>query len=65
MKKSKKPKLKKYTLTLTEPEVRRLSAYAEESGVERPVALHRIVSQMLRQYSMAPAAKHDKQGHTR
>ena len=60
MKKSKKPKLKKYTLTLTEPEVRRLSAYAEESGVERPVALHRIVSQMLRQYSMAPAAKHDK-----
>ena len=60
MKKSKKPKLKKYTLTLTEPEVRRLSAYAEESGVERPVALHRIVSQMLRQYSMAPTAKHDK-----
>lgn len=60
MKKSKKPKPKKYTLTLSEPEVRRLSAYAEESGVERPVALHRIVSQVLRQYSMSPAAKHDK-----
>jgi len=60
MKKSKKPKLKKYTLTLTESEVRRLTAYAEDSGIDRPVALHRIVSQMLRQYSLAPATRHDK-----
>ena len=28
--------------------------------VERPAALHRIVSQVLRQYSMTPSAKHDK-----
>lgn len=60
MNKPKKPRQKKYTLTLSEPEVRRLTAYAEDCGVERPVALHRIVSQMLRQYSLAPASKHDK-----
>lgn len=60
MKKSKQPKTKKYTLTLSEPEVRRLTAYAEASGVERPVALHRIVSQMLREYSQAPATRQDK-----
>ena len=60
MGKSKKPKQKKYTLTLSEPEVRRLTAYAEDCGVERPVAPHRIVSQMLRQYSLTPESKHDK-----
>ena len=60
MKKTKKPKPKKYTLTLTEPEVRRLTAYAEASGVERPVALHRIVSQVLRQYGQSPAVRQDK-----
>ena len=48
MKKEPKPKPKKYTLTLSEPEVRRLTAYAAESGIERPVTLHRIVSQALR-----------------
>lgn len=60
MGKPKKPKQRKYTLTLSEPEVRRLTAYAEDCGVERPVALHRIVSQMLRQYSLAPVDKRDK-----
>ena len=60
MKKSKHPKTRKYTLSLTEAEVRRLTAYAEASGVERPVALHRIVSQMLRQYAQAPAQHKDK-----
>lgn len=50
MKKSEKPKTKKYTLTLSECEVRRLTAYAAQAGVERPVALHRIVSQGLRQF---------------
>ena len=58
--KPKRPKQKKYTLTLSEPEVRRLTAYAEASRVERPVALHRIVSQMLREYSQAPARQQDK-----
>ena len=60
MKKPKKPKTRKYTLTLSETDVRRLTAYADASGLKRPVALHRLVSQMLRQYSQAPAVKHDK-----
>ena len=60
MKKPKRPKTRKYTLTLSEPEVRRLTAYAEAGGVERPVALHRIVSQALRDYSAAPASRLDK-----
>lgn len=60
MKKEIKPKPKKYTLTLSEPEVRRLTAYAAESGIERPVALHRIVSQALRAYEATPADRRDK-----
>ena len=60
MKKQGKPRQKKYTLTLSEAEVRRLTAYAEAGGIERPAALHRIVSQVLREYSLAPAASHDK-----
>lgn len=58
MKKS--PKTKKYTLTLSEAEVRRLSAYAAAGGIERPVALHRIVSQALREYTASPSAHQDK-----
>ncbi len=60
MAKTAKPKQKKYTLTLSEAEVRRLTAYAEADGIDRPAALHRIVSQVLRQYSAAPGAKQDK-----
>ena len=60
MAKQTKPKMRKYILTLSELEVRRLTAYAADSGIERPVALHRIVSQMLRQYDCAPAREHDK-----
>ena len=60
MKKETKPKLKRYTLTLSEPEVRRLTAYAAENGIERPVALHRIVSQALRAYETTPPDRHDK-----
>lgn len=60
MKRHKHPKPKKYTLTLSEAEVRRLTAFAEAAGVERPVALHRLVSQGLRQYSAAPASRLDK-----
>lgn len=58
--KPKKPKLRKYTLSLSETEVRRLTAYAEASGMERPAALHRIVSQMLRQYDQSPVSRQDK-----
>ncbi len=59
-KKSRQPKQKKYTLTLSEAEVHRLTAYAEAGGIDRPAALHRIVSQVLRQYSAAPTAQRDK-----
>lgn len=60
MARQERPKTRKYTLTLSELEVRRLTAYAEDSGMERPAALHRIVSQVLRQYDCAPAREHDK-----
>lgn len=56
----KKPKNKKYTLTLSEPEVRRLSAYATSHGIDRPTALHRIVSNTLRQFATAPCNELDK-----
>ena len=60
MKRSPKPKTKKYTLTLSETELRRLSAYADAGGMERPAALHRIVAQALRECTAAPAARCDK-----
>ena len=37
-----KPKLKKYVVTLNECEMRRLSVYAAQSGVDRPTALARL-----------------------
>lgn len=60
MKKPKRPKTKKYTLTLSEPEVRRLTAYADAGGMERPAALHRIVSQALRDYGASPTSRIDR-----
>ena len=56
-----KHKLKKYTVTLTEAELRRLSAYASAEGVERPAALHRLVSQGLRQYGNSRQQPSDRQ----
>ena len=60
MNKQKKPRLKKYTLVLSESEMRRLTRYAEQEGVDRPAALHRIVSQALRQVPLAPADRRDE-----
>lgn len=59
MKKEKKPKLKRYTLTLTELDVYRLGAYADSCGIDRPTALHRLMKQSLRQFAAAPADKGD------
>ena len=59
-KKIKKPKSKKYMLTLSDTELRRLTAYADAGGMERPAALHRIVSQALREYTLAPSLRHDE-----
>lgn len=60
MKKPKGPKLKRYTLTLTEPEMRRLTRYADDCGIDRPTALHRLVSQSLRQVATAAADRRDE-----
>ena len=56
----KKPRIKKYTLTLSEAELRRLTAYAKGNRVDRPTALHHIVAAALRDYSLAPPTAIDK-----
>lgn len=57
--KVKKPKQKKYVLTLTEREALRLGRYADAVGVSRPLALQRLVKQALRQAADVPAGKVD------
>lgn len=57
MKKEKKPKLKKYTLTLSEREALRLGRYADAVGVSRPLALQRLMKQALREVADLPAEK--------
>lgn len=42
-------KSRKYTITLSECEMRRLTAYAASCGVDRPAALGRLVRQSLRE----------------
>ena len=44
----KKPRVKRYTVALSEREVRRLTLYAEAEGTDRPTALHRLVALSLR-----------------
>ncbi len=55
--KVKKPKQKKYVLTLSEREALRLGRYADAVGVSRPLALQRLVKQALRQAADVPAGK--------
>ena len=57
--KVKKPKQKKYVLTLTEREALRLGRYADAVGVSRPLALQRLVKQALRQAADVPAGRVD------
>lgn len=59
MSKPKKPKLKKYTLTLSEREVLRLGRYADAVGVSRPLALQRLMKQALREAADIPAGRED------
>lgn len=47
-KKTDKRRVRRYTVTLSECEVRRLTRYADTSGIDRPTALHRLLSQSLR-----------------
>lgn len=57
--KVKKPKQKKYVLTLSEREALRLGRYADAVGVSRSLALQRLVKQALRQAADVPAGKVD------
>ena len=59
MNKVKKPKLKKYVLTLSEREALRLGRYADAVGMSRPQALQRLVKQALREAADVPAGKED------
>lgn len=47
-KKTDKRRVRRYTIALSECEVRRLTRYADASGIDRPTALHRLLSQSLR-----------------
>lgn len=60
MKPPKKHKPRRYTVTLTDLDVRRLTAYADSSGIDRPTALHRLLKQSLRENAAALPCKIDK-----
>ena len=55
-------RVRRYTVTLSECEVRRLTSYAAASGTDRPTALHRLLSQLLREAAatMPSAATHNE-----
>ncbi len=50
-----KSRVRRYTVTLSECEVRRLTSYAERADIDRPTALHRLLSQSLREATSALA----------
>ena len=58
--------VKRYTVTLSDCEVRRLTRYAKASNIDRPTALHRLLSQSLREatadLSEAPAHNENQLG---
>lgn len=58
MRQQEKPKQKKYVVTLSESEMRRLSVYAAKSGIDRPAALSRLIRHGLRDVA-APVAADD------
>lgn len=57
-----KSRVRRYTVTLSESEVRRLTRYADAAGTDRPTALHRLLSQSLREATngLAAAERHDE-----
>jgi hypothetical protein len=48
MNKNEKIKAKRYTVALSDCEMRRLTVYAAQCGIDRPTALARLVRQSLR-----------------
>lgn len=57
-----KSRVRRYTVTLSECEVRRLTSYAAQADIDRPTALHRLLSQSLREATagMANAPHNDE-----
>ena len=55
-KRNNKKHVRRYTVTLSECEVRRLTRYADASGIDRPTALHRLLSQSLRDATVGLSA---------
>lgn len=57
-----KGRVRRYTVTLSECEVRRLTSYAAHADTDRPTALHRLLSQALRDATagLADNTKHDE-----
>lgn len=51
---------KKYTVTLSECEMRRLTVYAATSGIDRPTALARLVRQSLRDVAAGISAESER-----
>lgn len=49
MKDPAKPKMKRYVVALNECELRRLTVYAAQCGIDRPTALGRLLRQSLRE----------------
>jgi hypothetical protein len=60
--KSSKGRVRRYTVTLSECEVLRLTRFADSANIDRPTALHRLLSQSLREATagLAADAKHDE-----
>ena len=52
-------KKKRYTISLSECEMRRLTAYADACGIDRPAALSRLLKQALRDATDISSAQHD------
>ncbi len=57
-----KSRVRRYTVTLSECEVRRLTSYAAHANIDRPTALHRLLSQSLREATadLANAPRNDE-----
>lgn len=51
--KTKKPKVKKFSITLPEREGKLLKMYADDYGITRPAAIRKMVREGLKQYRAA------------
>lgn len=61
-KKPNKKRVRRYTVTLSDSDVRRLTRFADSAGIDRPTALHRLLSQSLRNAADDTGADHKDPG---